>query len=111
MTPLGPGHGTDMLAMVIRPENAAFIVDVVSPGRLPYRDFPSADIAGKIEQIRTVEALDFVVMAPGHSRLGDKSDAAQAREYVEWLMTAVSAELDAGKTAEDVVADLDTSAW
>jgi len=111
LTALGPGHGTDMLAMVIRPEGVAYVVDVVSPGRLPYKDFPGADIAGLIEQTRRVEALDFDILAPGHSRLGDKADAVEAREYVEWLRAAVAAELNAGKTADEIVAGLDTSAY
>jgi glyoxylase-like metal-dependent hydrolase (beta-lactamase superfamily II) len=111
LTALGPGHGADMLAMVIRPEGVAYIVDVVSPGRLPYKDFPGADIAGLIEQTRAVEALDFEIMSPGHSRLGDKSDAVAAREYVEWLRAAVAAELNAGKSVDEVVAGLDTSAY
>ncbi len=111
LTSLGPGHGADMLAMVIRPEGVAFIVDVVSPGRLPYKDFPGADIAGLIEQTKAVEGLDFEIMSPGHSRLGDKSDAVEAREYVEWLRAAVTAELNAGKTADEVTANLDTSAY
>jgi hypothetical protein len=97
--------------MVVRPENVAYVVDVVSPGRLPYKDFPGANIAGLIEQTKAVEALDFEIMSPGHSRLGNKADAVEAREYVEWLMAAVTAELNAGKTAEQVVADLDTSAY
>lgn len=111
LTALGPGHGTDMLAMVVRPENVAYVVDVVSPGRLPYKDFPGADIAGLIEQTKAVEALDFEIMSPGHSRLGNKADATEAREYVEWLRAAVAAELNAGKTDDQVVADLDTSAY
>jgi glyoxylase-like metal-dependent hydrolase (beta-lactamase superfamily II) len=111
LTSLGPGHGADMLAMVIRPEGVAYIVDVVSPGRLPYKDFPGADIAGLIEQTRRVEALDFTILAPGHSRLGDKADAVEAREYVEWLRSAVAAALNSGKTADEVVAGLDTSAY
>ena len=111
LTALGPGHGTDMLAMVIRPENVAYVVDVVNPGRLPYKNFPGADIAGLIEQTRTVEALDFDILAPGHSRLGNKADAVAGREYIEWLRAAVTAELKAGKTAEQVAADLETSAY
>ena len=111
LTALGPGHGTDMLAMVIRPENVAFVVDVVSPGRVPYKDFPGANIAGLIEQTKIVEALDFETMSPGHSRMGNKADATQAREYVEWLRAAVTTELKAGKTADEVVANLDTSAY
>ena len=30
LTYLGPGHGTDMIAMVVRPDEVAFVVDVVS---------------------------------------------------------------------------------
>jgi hypothetical protein len=100
-----------MLAMMIRPENVAYIVDVVSPGRLPYKDFPGADIAGLIEQTKAVEALDFEILAPGHSRLGDKSDAVAAREYVEWLRAAVAADLNSGKSVENIVAGLDTSTY
>jgi glyoxylase-like metal-dependent hydrolase (beta-lactamase superfamily II) len=111
LTALGPGHGADMLAMVVRPENVAYVVDVVSPGRLPYKDFPGADIAGLIEQTKRVEALDFEIMSPGHSRPGNKADATEAREYVEWLRAAVTAELNSGKTTDQVVADLDTSAY
>jgi len=112
LTALGPGHGTDMLAMVIiRPENVAFVVDVVSPGRLPYQDFPGANIAGLIEQTKIIEALDFEILSPGHSRMGDKADATQAREYVEWLRAAVTTELKAGKSADEVVASLDTTAY
>ncbi len=111
LTSLGPGHGSDMLAMVIQPENVAYIVDVVSPGRLPYKDFPGADIAGLIEQTKTVEALEFEIMAPGHSRLGDKSDVVAAREYVEWLRAVVATGLNSGKSVENIVAGLDTSAY
>lgn len=111
LVPLGPGHGQDMLAMVVRPESVAFVVDVVSPGRLPYRDFPGADIDGLMNQIKAVLALDFEVMAPGHSRLGDKSDADEALAYLEWLRTAVKDELEAGKSVDEIVATLDTSQW
>ena len=111
LTYLGPGIGEDMIAMVIRPENVAFIVDVVSPRRLPVEDFPGIDIAELIEQIKAVEALDFQVMAPGHSVLGTKADATALRTYIEWLRDAVAAELAAGKSVDQIVDDLDTSAY
>ena len=111
LTPLGAGHGQDMLAVVVRPENVAFIVDVVSPGRLPYRDFPGADINGLMDQIRAVQALKFEIMLPGHSRLGDQSDADEALDYIQWLKEAVAGQLRAGKSVEEIVADLDTSRW
>ena len=111
LTYLGPGHGDDLLAMVIRPENVAFIVDVVAPGRLPFKNFEGVDIAGLIEQIKKVESLDFEIIAPGHSRLGTKADATAEREYVEWLRGAVAEALRSGMTEDQVVEQLDTSAY
>jgi glyoxylase-like metal-dependent hydrolase (beta-lactamase superfamily II) len=104
LTYLGPGHGDDLIAVVVRPENAAFVVDVVSPGRLPYRDFPGADIDGYIEQIGAVEALDFDVLVPGHSRLGTKQDAIDARVYIEELRQGVKQALAEGRSEQEIIA-------
>jgi len=114
LTYLGQGHGDDLIAVVVRPENVAFVVDAVSPGRLPYRDFPGADIDGYIDQIAAVEGLDFEIMLPGHSRNGTRQDATDARIYVEKLRDGVKAALAEGKTEEEIVAsDLmsDYSDW
>ncbi|NRB18455.1 MAG: MBL fold metallo-hydrolase [Rhodobacteraceae bacterium] len=111
ITPLGSGHGSDMLALVIRPENVAFIVDVVTPKRLPFKNFPGADIGGYIDQIRVVETLEFDVLVPGHGGLGGKVDATENRQYVEWLRDAVTADLKQGNSVEEIVASLDTSAY
>lgn len=111
LTALGAGHGTDLLAMVIRPENVAFIVDSVSPGTVQFRDFPHVDVAGLINQLKTLEALDYEVIAPGHSRIGSKKDVTDQRKYVEWLREAVAKELNSGKSVDDIVATLDTSAY
>jgi len=111
LTSLGSGHGTDMLAMVIRPENVAYIVDVVSPGRMLFKDLAGIDIDGMIEQIREIEQLKFEIVTGGHSRLGKMADIVEAREYTEWLRDAVADQLKRGKTVEDIVANLDTSAY
>lgn len=102
LTYIGEGHGDDMVVTVVRPENVAFVVDVVSPGRLPYQNSTSA-LHGMIEQIAAVEALDFQTLLPGHSTTGAKADATEAREYLEALRDMVQAELDAGKSAEDII--------
>lgn len=107
LVPLGAGHGSDMIVMIVRPEDVAFVVDVVSPGRVPYRDFPGADIDGLAGQIEAVGALDFETLLPGHGRLGDNSDVAEARDYLAWLRGAVQAGLDAGHGAEEIAASID----
>lgn len=110
LVPLDPGHGTDMLVMLVRPENVAFVVDVVSPARVPYRDLPGVDVDGLVKQIGMVESLDYEILLPGHGRLGDKSDVAEAREYLDWLRQEVDAGLQAGKSIDEINASIDWSA-
>ena len=102
LTYLGPGHGTDMLAMVIRPENIAFVVDVASSRRLFYRDFPNANIDDWINQVRTVQALDFDILVGGHGAVGMKADIDDALAYLQELRAAVLNGLQAGKSVEQL---------
>ena len=104
LTYIGEGHSDDMIVTIVRPENAAFVVDVVSPKRLPWRDFPHTDIDGLIEQIKVVESLDFDILVPGHSVVGTKEDATATRLYIEHLKTEVKAALDAGQSEADILA-------
>lgn len=104
MTYLGPGHGKSLSAVVVRPENVAFVVDAVSPKRLPYRDFSHTDIQGLINQIKTVEALNFDILTPGHSMNGSKQDATDTRIYIEKLRANVKKEMAAGKSLDQIKA-------
>ncbi len=106
LTFLGKGHGDDLIAMVVRPENVAFVVDAVSVRRLVYRDFPGVDIDGLVGQIKAVEGLDFEVLAPGHGALGDKTHVPEARGYVEDLRAQVLAGLKAGKSEDTLVQEI-----
>jgi len=106
LTYLGPGHGADLTAMVIRPENVGFIVDAVSAKRLPYRDFPGANVDHWANQVRKVEALDFTVFAPGHGGMGVKADVTSGRVYMEELRAQVLAGLQAGRSVEELSASV-----
>jgi hypothetical protein len=68
LTYLGKGHGANLIAVVVRLENVAFIVDVTAPKRMPYRDLPGSDVDAWIDQIRKVEVCNLIfshpVMAP-----------------------------------------------
>ena len=102
LTYLGPGHGNDLVAMVVRPDNVAFVVDAVSSKRLFYRDFPGANVDHWIDQVRKVDALDFEVMIGGHGPVGVKSDVADGLAYLEELRAAVLKGLKAGKSVDDL---------
>lgn len=106
LTYLGPGHGSDLVAMVIRPENVAFVVDAVATKRLFYRDFPGADVDEWINQVRAVDALDFEILVGGHGPVGSKSDVDAGLAYLEEMRAAVLAGLKAGKTEDELAASI-----
>lgn len=102
LTWLGPGHGQDLIAVIVRPDNVAFITDVAAPKRLPWRNFGGANVDDWIAQVRKVESLDFEIFAPAHGDVGVKSDASLVREYMETLKAEVLAGLNDGKTVEEL---------
>lgn len=111
LTNLGSGHDNHMLVVVVRPENVAFIVDVAAPSRLPYRNFGGANIDDWIGQIETALTLDFEVFAPGHGTVGDKSDLEANLEYMNDLRAGVLEGLQAGKSVDQIKADLTLDAY
>lgn len=106
MTWLGEGHGSDLIAVVVRPENVAFITDAAAPKRLPWRNMGGANIDDWTNQIKAIEALDFDIFAPAHGTLGVKADATDARIYLEKLKRRVQVGLKAGKSTEELVTEV-----
>ena len=106
LTALGPGHGEDMIAMVVRPENVGFVVDVASSKRLFYRDFPNANIDDWIRQVRTVQALDFDILVGGHGAVGVKSDIDDSLTYLQELRAEVLKGLQAGKSMAELTSSI-----
>ena len=114
LTYLGPGHGEDMIAVVVRPDEVAFVVDVVSAKRLFYRDFPGANVDQWIEQVRKVEALDFDILLGGHGPVGVRRDVSEGLAYLQELRAEVLQGLKAGNTVEELKRDIKMekySAW
>ena len=106
---LGEGHGQDLIAVVVRPSNVAFITDAASPKRLPFRNMGGANVDKWIDQIRKIESLDFDIFAPAHGNIGVKSDATDVRIYMETLRAEVLAGLNAGKSVETLQSELTMS--
>lgn len=102
LTYLGPGHGEDLIAVVVRPDNVAFITDAAAPKRLPFRNFGGANIDDWIAQIKKITELDFEIFAPAHGNVGTKSDAFDALTYMETLRSQVLNGLKAGHSIEEL---------
>lgn len=111
LTYLGPGHGTDLIAMVIRPENVGFVVDAVSSKRLFYRDFPRSDLGGWFKQVEKADSLDFEIFVGGHGRVGEKADVAAGLGYLNEMRDQVLAGLKAGKTLEQLQDEVTMDAY
>ncbi|MEX0366704.1 MAG: hypothetical protein AB3N22_11585 [Ruegeria sp.] len=111
LTYLGPGHGVDMLAVVVRPENVGFIVDVAAPRRMPFRTMRGANLDHWMEQIKAAMALDFEIFAPGHGPIGVHGDLADHLGYFEALRAGVLEGLNAGKSVEELQAELTLDAY
>ena len=109
LTWLGPGHGVDLIAVVVRPANVAFITDAASPKRLPYRTMGGANIDQWIDQVRKIESLDFDIFAPAHGNVGVKSDATDVRVYMENLKSEVLTGLKAGKSIDTLKTEITMS--
>ncbi len=106
LTPLGPGHGDDLMAIVVQPENVAFVVDAVASKRLPYRDFPNSNVDDWTDQVRKVEALEFEIFAGGHGPIGVKEDVTTGRIYLEELREQVLSGLKSGKSADELASNV-----
>ena len=100
---LGIGHSDDLITMIVRPENVAFVVDAVTPRRLLYRTIPAKDINALISQIKVVESLDFEILLPGHYVLGNKKDATDLRIYIETLRDRVAEELKKNRAKQQIM--------
>ena len=99
---LGPSHSDNLIAMRFPAERTVFAVDIVAAKRLPYQDFPDADLNGLIAGLKTIEALDFDILAPGHGVLGGKADVADHRRYLETLRDRVKAGMADGKSVDEL---------
>lgn len=111
LTYLGEGHGEDMLAVIVRPENVGFITDVAAPKRLPYRTLPSSSVDAWIDQIRKVDTLDFEIFAPAHGNVGVRGDVGDVIIYMETLRAEVLAGLKDGQSIEDMQASITLDAY
>ena len=56
-----------------------------------------------LESLRRIEQLDFDYVSPGHESVGTKADVSEQVRYMNDLIEAVSAAIDAGQTHQEVV--------
>jgi glyoxylase-like metal-dependent hydrolase (beta-lactamase superfamily II) len=99
---VGRGHSDNSIVLHFPRERTVFAVDFVSAKRMPFKNLSDSYIPDLINQIRTVENLDFDVLAPGHGKMGTRADVRDHRQYVEDLYAAVLKGTRAGRSLEQL---------
>src|SRR5262249_19489973 len=108
----GKNHADDGTVVLFPSERIAFAADfpadaLVGPSlrSLPSAcgNFDSHPLAEWIKSYRTIESLDFELLAGGHgTALFKKADVTEARHYFEDLEEEVTAGISAGKSLEEL---------
>lgn len=108
----GVNHADDATVMLFPEERVLFATEFLADALVTkdIHSLPSAcgpfdgsPLSEWIRSYRTVEDLDFDVLAPGHGVLFKKSDVTDTREYFEDLVDAVSAGMAAGRSKEELM--------
>jgi glyoxylase-like metal-dependent hydrolase (beta-lactamase superfamily II) len=108
---VGRNHSNNSLVMRLPKEKIAFAVDFIPVKAMAFRDLPDSYLDEWIESLRRVEAMEFDIFAPGHGPLGNKTDVANFRGYLEDLRGQVMAAARAGKTLDETKQLVDISKY
>jgi glyoxylase-like metal-dependent hydrolase (beta-lactamase superfamily II) len=112
----GLNHSDDATVMLFPAERVVFATEFLADALVTddIHSLPSAcgpfdgtPLAEWIQSYRTVEALDFDVLAPGHGALFDKAAVTETRRYFEDLVAAVSAGMAAGESLAELMETLE----
>jgi len=108
----GKNHANDGTVVLFPAQRVAFSADFTADAlvRGSLRSLPSAcgdfdqhPMTEWIRSYKSIEALDFDVLAGGHGDvLFKKSDIAEARQFFEDLMAAVSAGIAQGRSLDEL---------
>jgi glyoxylase-like metal-dependent hydrolase (beta-lactamase superfamily II) len=107
----GLNHSDDATVMYFPAERVVFATEFLADALVTTnpRSLPSSCSAFDrhplqewIRSYRTVEALDFDRVAPGHGDVFDKAVVSETREYFEYLVAEVSAGIRSGRPLEEL---------
>ena len=100
----GPNHSIDATVLLFPEERAIYGVDFVNVKRLAFGFPGTGTLPEWIDSLKTVEALDFDIVSPGHSSVGTKAEFTAYREFFEDLQVVVTQAVNSGTTLEDLLA-------
>jgi len=102
----GKNHGDCLITMRLPEEKMIFIVDIVTPKRVAFRNMPDFLPDEWIRSLYDIEKLDFDTVISGHGPASMPATSPRVvvqeqREYLEDLIAAVKVEWDKGIHSPD----------
>jgi glyoxylase-like metal-dependent hydrolase (beta-lactamase superfamily II) len=107
----GRNHADDATVIYFPDDGVVFAADFLADALVTdtMHSLPSAcgpfdghPLSEWIASYRTVEALDFSILAPAHGAIYTRQDVTETREYFEYLVAEVSAAMVAGLSLEEI---------
>jgi glyoxylase-like metal-dependent hydrolase (beta-lactamase superfamily II) len=90
----GENHSSCLVFPLLKGGKYMFVVDVVSPGAVPWGIVPDTNFVGSIRTLEQLEKIDFKIAIPGHGApMVPKSALTERRLYITALYEAVRDEL------------------
>lgn len=102
----GTNDGRGSISLLVPDQKVLSVIDWLVIGRLPFRELNRYDVEGMIRSLKEIDALDWVLAAPGHADIGGKEDARVLLRYLETLRDATMAEILAGSPMDAAVATI-----
>ncbi len=99
----GLGHTDDMSIILFPAERTLYVVDALTPKRVPFEDLDGDFLPDWLDWMRFVDTLDFDIVSPGHEDIGTKADVAEQINYLEDLIDGVAAGIAAGLSKDEIV--------
>lgn len=106
LTYYGPNHGESLIVMRLPKEKILFIVDIVTPRRVAFRNMPDFWPDEWIRSLKEIEQMDYRHVISGHGpqnqpAINPASVVTEQRVYLEDLMMAVKTAMDSGTHSPD----------
>lgn len=104
----GTNHSSCLVFPFLKNGKYLFVVDVVSPGAIPWGIVPDTDYKGSIHTLGQLEKTGFEVAIPGHGApMVPKGALTERRLYLTALMNAVTEALEPDGFKEDFYEKVD----
>lgn len=108
---LGRNHSDNMIVMRFPAEKVLFAVDFIPVKTLAWKNLTDAYIPDWMNALGRVEAMEFEVLAPGHGKLGDKTDVVAFRRYMQTLHDEVTRAHRGGKSLAEMQQSIKMEAY